>query len=272
MLYYAEQDHLIDSVTVFQAGRAEVKRRVQLQLKKGQNQITIKRLPNFLAEDSLRVQGTGAAIIFDVVCHSPSPKPQYRRRQVDSDNSDEEDEEEIEHYNAVEALKNQRNVVENQISFLDGCGRSVERQTSKMEDLEHFLDLYGSRRDALDKRVAELDSAVKQAEKALWAVKKKKPGRKTKGQRRTKITVTVMSKEEDEAELVLAYVVSNASWTPIYEIRASVSSSPNSPSSIALHYRASLTQATGEDWPEVALTLSTATPYRGASMPTLSAW
>lgn len=29
----AEQDHFIDSVTVFQAGRAEIRRRVELELK-----------------------------------------------------------------------------------------------------------------------------------------------------------------------------------------------------------------------------------------------
>ncbi|CAE6447043.1 unnamed protein product, partial [Rhizoctonia solani] len=90
----AEQDHLIDSVTVFQANRAEVKRRVQLQLQKGQNQISIERLPTHLVEDSLRVQGTGTAIIFDVVHHYPTPQYQhqhrYGRRHVASEPSDEE--------------------------------------------------------------------------------------------------------------------------------------------------------------------------------------
>ncbi|CAE6433400.1 hypothetical protein ACGC1H_001521 [Rhizoctonia solani] len=271
----AEQDHLIDSVTVFQADRAEVKRRVQLLLKKGQNQITIERLPTCLSENSLRVQGTGTAIIFDVVYHPnlPASKPRYGRRQVDTDSSDEDDEEEIKHQNAVEALKKQRTVVENQILLLDEYGHSVvDAQKSSMEDVERFLDVYGSQRDTLDKKVQELSSEVKRVEKALWVVKKNKPGRETKEQRRTKVTVTVMSKEEGKAELMLSYVVWNASWTPIYEIRASVSSSPNSPSTIALHYRASLNQTTGEDWPDVALTLSTAAPYRGASIPTLSTW
>ncbi|KAH7344652.1 hypothetical protein B0J17DRAFT_712306 [Rhizoctonia solani] len=260
----AEQDHLIDSVTIFQAGRAEIKRRIQLQLKKGQNQITVERLASCLTEDSLRVQGTGTAVIYDVVHHSPKPKPRHDRRQVDNDSSDEEENEElIECYNAVEAIKKQRTVVENQISYLDRYGRSIYGKNSNTESLEHFLDVYGSRRDALDTKVQELNMKVDQAEKVLRRVGRRKPGRETKGQRRTKIIITVMLKEESKAELMLAYVVSNASWIPIYDIRASVSSSPNSPSTIALHYRASLTRTTGEDWPEVALTLSTATPYRG---------
>ncbi|EUC65209.1 mucoidy inhibitor A, putative [Rhizoctonia solani AG-3 Rhs1AP] len=269
----AEQDHLIDSVTVFQADRAEVKRRVQLLLKKGQNQINIERLPTCLSEDSLRVQGTGTAIIFDVVYHTPASKSRYNYMQVDNDSSDEEDEEETKHYNAMESLKKQRTVVDNQIVLLDEYGHSVvDVQKSSMEDVERFLDLYGSRRDALDKRVQEINSEIIRVEKVLQAAKKHKSSNKTKGRRQTKVTVTVISQEEGKAELMLSYVVRDASWTPIYEIRASVSSSPNSPSTIAIHYRASLTQATGEDWPEVALTLSTATPYRGTSIPTLSTW
>ncbi|CAE6440889.1 unnamed protein product [Rhizoctonia solani] len=267
----AEQDHLIDTVTVFQAGRAEVRRRVQLQLKKGQNQIAIERLPSCLAEDSLRVQGTGTATIFDVVYHHPKPQLRRKHTQAITHSSDEE-EEETESYNSIEVLKKQRSVVQNQISFLDKYGHSVDSQNSNTESLERFLDMYETRRDALDRRMHELNLEVNRAEKALRVMYNKKPGREIKGQRRTKITVTVMSDEEGKAELMLVYVVSNASWIPNYEIRALVSSLPNSPSTITLHYRASLTQTTGEDWSDVALTLSTATPYRGVNMPTLSTW
>ncbi|CAE6456857.1 unnamed protein product, partial [Rhizoctonia solani] len=266
----SEQDHLIDSVTVFQAGRAEVKRRVQLQLKQGQNQIVIERLPSLLVKDSLRVQGTGTAAIFDVVYHCPNRHSHRNRRHDES--SDEEDEEETECRKTVQALEKQRGTIENQISFLQAYGRSLSSQNSNTESLEQFLDVYAARQDVLNKRIQELDLEIKRAEKALREVQKKQPEHKTKAQRRTKVTVTVMSKEEGNAELTLTYVVWNASWTPIYELRASISSSPNLPSSITLYYQASLTQATGEDWPEAVLTLSTAAPYRGADMPKLTTW
>ncbi|KAG8714907.1 hypothetical protein FRC08_011265 [Ceratobasidium sp. 394] len=73
-----------------------------------------------------------------------------------------------------------------------------------------------------------------------------------------------------EAELLLTYVVSNASWTPLYDVRASIAKSHDESSKVALHYRASITQTTGEDWPDVALTLSTASPQ--LDVPSLSAW
>lgn len=66
--------------------------------------------------------------------------------------------------------------------------------------------------------------------------------------------------------------MSNARWTPLYDIRASIAKSPDMPSKVALHYRASITQTTGENWPDVALTLSTASPQQGSKVPTLRPW
>jgi uncharacterized protein (TIGR02231 family) len=61
-------------------------------------------------------------------------------------------------------------------------------------------------------------------------------------------------------------VVSNASWTPLYDLRATVSPEK---AEISLHYRATVTQSTGEDWKDVALTLSTASPQLGSVVPRL---
>lgn len=72
--------------------------------------------------------------------------------------------------------------------------------------------------------------------------------------------------------LTVFTVVSNASWTPLYDVRASIAKSPEESSTVALHYRASITQTTGENWPDVALTLSTASPQVGSEVPSLSAW
>jgi uncharacterized protein (TIGR02231 family) len=62
-------------------------------------------------------------------------------------------------------------------------------------------------------------------------------------------------------------VVANASWTPLYDLRAVIS--PNK-TDITLQYRATIVQSTGEDWKEVLLTLSTASPQLGSTIPKLS--
>ncbi|KIO30854.1 hypothetical protein M407DRAFT_20176, partial [Tulasnella calospora MUT 4182] len=62
----------VASVCVYQADRAEVHRVLPVELEAGQNEIKIERLPSRVDPDSIRVEGTGSAVIFDVI-HSPPP-------------------------------------------------------------------------------------------------------------------------------------------------------------------------------------------------------
>lgn len=82
---YDANENGVDAVTVFQADRAEassnissshatssntslqVRRRMKVELKDGQNNLEIKNLPTCLQEDSIRVDGIGNTTIFDVI-------------------------------------------------------------------------------------------------------------------------------------------------------------------------------------------------------------
>ncbi|KAG9099450.1 hypothetical protein FS749_001257 [Ceratobasidium sp. UAMH 11750] len=257
----AEQDHQIDSVTVFQAHHAEVKRRVQLELKQGQNHVTVERLPSCVKEDSIRVDGIGAAVIFDVVYHRPGPSP-----------STSNDETVSECRRIVEALRKERDVAREQSNFLNAYGKTLDSKNLNIEDMERFIDMFGPRQVAIAKRIQELDVQVVEADKRHDEARSKVYADAQGAKRGTKITVTVLSETGGQAELMLTYVVSNVSWTPLYDVRASIAKSPGTPSKVTLHYRASVQQNTGENWPEVALALSTASPQLGSAMPTLSTW
>ena len=54
-------------------------------------------------------------------------------------------------------------------------------------------------------------------------------------------------------------MVDNASWSPLYDLRA-ISQKGRPSSNVHLHYRANLCQSTGEDWNDAQLTLSTRAP------------
>ncbi|KAB5587542.1 Protein F37C4,5 [Ceratobasidium theobromae] len=227
----AEQDHLIDSVTVFQAGRAEIKRRVQLKLKQGQNRINIEHLPNCMDRDSIWVQGSGTAVIFDVVYHSP-----YRQPTPDPSTDGEESDEESndEYHCSLQTLRKERNVVKQQSDFLDSYGRTLNSQNFGLDDIERFLDIYATRQSTLEQRTQEIDLQIGRLEKALGKGQAKKPldDYYSLAERRTKITVTVLSKEHGKAELLLTYVVSRVNWTPIYDVRASLGQSPGKSSTV----------------------------------------
>jgi type II secretory pathway component PulJ len=63
------------------------------------------------------------------------------------------------------------------------------------------------------------------------------------------------------------YLVSGANWVPSYVARAA---DGNAARPVAVQYDASIQQMTGEDWTDVTMTLSTATPSMVATAPQLS--
>src|SRR5205085_10117363 len=65
------------------------------------------------------------------------------------------------------------------------------------------------------------------------------------------ILITVSAKARITATLEVSYLVNNASWAPVYDIRASDINSP-----LTLAYKANVTQNTGEEWKDVTLKLS----------------
>ncbi|KAF8751451.1 hypothetical protein RHS01_08408 [Rhizoctonia solani] len=233
----AEQDDLIESVTVFQSNRAEIKRRVRLDLKSGQNHVRIERLPSCVNEDSIRVDGTGTAVIFDVVYHAPS-RDQGSRATITTDLR-----------RSLETLQKERSITQEQSEFLGNYGRTLDSKNMNIEDVQRFLDMFGPRQLAVAKRIQELDAEIGKAQKEL-----------NEAQQKEHEDVRERNAAWRSPRLLFDPVVSNASWKPLYDIRASIAKSPEDTSAIALHYRASITQTTGENWPDVALSLSTASP------------
>lgn len=64
-------------------------------------------------------------------------------------------------------------------------------------------------------------------------------------------------------------MVTNATWIPLYDVRARLSTNNKEQSTVRIQYRGSISQSTGEDWNDVALELSTASPLVGSAIPIL---
>jgi uncharacterized protein (TIGR02231 family) len=74
--------------------------------------------------------------------------------------------------------------------------------------------------------------------------------------------VFIDNKGRGPVELRLSYEVRGVGWSPSYNLRASTTSA-----TVRLSYNATIQQASGEDWSQVALTLSTASPRLRAKSP-----
>lgn len=78
--------------------------------------------------------------------------------------------------------------------------------------------------------------------------------------------VVFVNIQKPGALLRVRYLVNSANWLPSYTVRADAERQ-----SVVVEYYAAIEQMSGEDWSDVAMTLSTATPSLTAKAPQLSA-
>ncbi|KAG8990321.1 hypothetical protein FRB90_001809 [Tulasnella sp. 427] len=272
----------VASVCVYQADRAEVHRILPVELEEGQNEIKIERLPSGVDPDSIRVEGTGNAVIFDVI-HSPPPPVVLT--------TDKTKNPALHALNQREAdLDAEKDILNQQETILKDYSSTLKSGVANAAKLAEFLKLYQEKKQQIFDELQTVDAKLREVHDEQDKVKKEFWADATGQKRQTSVTVVVLAQQKGKVELSVRYsgssfieqkinlliyffdmlVVNGASWTPMYDLRAKVSHAPGEASSISLQYKASITQNTGEDWTDVALTLSTAAPQLGATIPTLT--
>lgn len=137
---------------------------------------------------------------------------------------------------------------EAQMAVFDSLRKRAEETNSAL------LDLAVQRRD-LERRLEKLRNDLNQMQG---------------GGRRQRYTAVVEVEVTQEGELTveLTYVVSKAGWKPLYDVRLL----EEDDQVLEVNYLAQVTQRTGEDWDDVALTLSTARPALAETLPELDPW
>ncbi|KAG8874405.1 hypothetical protein FRB97_005913, partial [Tulasnella sp. 331] len=292
----------VHSVSVFQSDRAEIRRIIPVELKNGQNEVCIERLPSCLHKDSIRVDGLGNAVIFDVI---HTARNHAGRTVTDNNNLAESDSVAIKALNETQkhlvALQTEREIVKYQMDMLAGYAKTITTGQVDHSKLASFLELYDRRKKKLDEDLQNVEENIQSAQNLE---KKQREGLRlddASKKRTVKVTVIVLADGDGPAELSLSYgkqlfnyfAVGKFSET-FFSICRSFGSlmvpfirpsrenwcygsggdgklkRPNN--SLSIHYRASITQSTGEDWTDVALDLSTASPHLGANIPSLTTY
>ncbi|KAF0124660.1 MAG: hypothetical protein FD152_2952, partial [Xanthobacteraceae bacterium] len=122
---------------------------------------------------------------------------------------------------------------------------------------------------ALEETLAA-DRAIREAEQRQRGLDREiaeaEAGVRAQPPRRLEARVTVEAQAAFKGELTLSYAVRGARWTPVYDARLSTAGAKPV---LELVRRAEIRQQTGEDWSDIALTVSTARVARGGSVPVL---
>ncbi len=269
LLNAAPVNSAISAVTVY-TDRAVVTRSASVELPGGTTELVFANLPQALNERSLQVSGRGTAqaLILDVTA---------KQTYVDfTPNA------------RVKELEDQLKALAKQLRGIDDRGNLLNTQQAMLDRMEaalfapptkdvprpdlnqftsslNYLTEQKSRlvteRAALDDQREELQNRINTAQNQLNEL------RGTGGRAFKTVTVRVSAPQAGSLEVALSYTVPGASWAPSYDARVL-----SSERTVALGYFGIVRQSTGEDWKDVALTLSTARPGLGGAAPVLTVW
>ncbi|MBE9033913.1 mucoidy inhibitor MuiA family protein [aff. Roholtiella sp. LEGE 12411] len=261
----------IVAVTVY-ADKALVTRRSVVSLTGLERELVITPLPVTLETDSVRVSGNGTVGVRLLGVSSDriyTTEPVAERvaqltRQI------QQLEVEKRHLQAqVDALVLQSNFIEGlREKTEETFSQSLARKNLSLSETLDFLNFLGSQYSEYAIASGECKTQQQELDKQLQALRSSLQKIQTPHPKESlNLVVAVEVASEGEFELELSYLVNHASWTPLYDLRFSTSSDI-----VHLSYLAEVTQSSGEDWIDVALTLSTAKPGLGTLPPKLEPW
>lgn len=256
------------AVTVY-SDRALVTRRATLDIAAGESTLVFADLPAATDAASLQVSGKGAFTLRDVRIVT-----RQRARDVSAELKALEDERRG--YEDRLTVENDRiREAEAERLFLAEMAKRLTSSAGSSETLPldpaawaKMLDFHRTRNEAVNaslrasrKASQDLQSEIERINREIRAL--------GPGSRLSVVEAEVMLEAQSatKASLDVSYLVSGPSWHPDYVIRAD-----SEAAHLAVHYRAMVRQNTGESWQDAALSLSTARPQAGGSLPTLSPW
>jgi uncharacterized protein (TIGR02231 family) len=121
--------------------------------------------------------------------------------------------------------------------------------------------------------VASADTAIRDAQRKQrdldHQLAQLQRDRNLKPPGKLEVRIDLASAAATKATLRVTYSVKNAHWTPLYDARLDTGAKDRKPT-LELVRRAEITQATGEDWSNVTLGVSTVRVARGGDAPDLS--
>ena len=134
-----------------------------------------------------------------------------------------------------------------------------------VERLQQMADFFRTRLTDIGSRIIKTDQALLKNSLSVGKIRQQLAEINNRGNRPLgQILVTVQAKTALTLDMELDYLVQQAGWNPVYDLRAKDTKSP-----VMLSYKANVQQRTGIDWKEVMLTLSTGNPAQGGTKPEL---
>jgi uncharacterized protein (TIGR02231 family) len=256
-------DSKITDVTVF-LNKAQVTRQVNTRLEAGKTNLIVTGLTSQLDPESIQVTGKGSFVILGI-----SHQQNF-----------------LTEFNVPKSLKNLKDsakVLQKQLALEQSQNEILNKeeqmllsnqkiggtnQNLTVAELKAMADFYRSRLGDIVTSRMKQDEKIKKINERITRLNTQINEQNELYRRNTsEIVVSVSAESATAADLQVRYVVANAGWSAIYDLRAIDTKKP-----VQLSYKANVFQRTGEEWKNVKLKLSTANPSQSGLKPELYSW
>ncbi len=265
----AAQPGQVQAVTVYR-GQALVTRRVQLPDAPGLHELVVAELPAHVVPDSLYAQSDDAevrSVRFRTrpINQALTDDVRARVEQLDEQLQDTQDQH--------AALTHAITLTDQQLGYLQSLTGFTDRTVAteltegvlNAETLASLTSFIFDEQQRLTELKHELSLEARAAQARITELQDERQRLTGSRTRHTQEAVVFVQVNQTNGDLHLNYLVNHATWSPSYNLRAQTGSG-----SVSVEYQASVHQASGEDWTDIQLTLSTATPSMVATAPTLA--
>ncbi len=256
------------SVTVF-PDRARVTRSGHATLALGLQRLEIGNLPLALIPDSVRASGRGAArakllgVTTRLEHFVETPAEAARELETLIQSTEDADADLIAR---AAVQEKERAALEGLAAQSEMFARGLALRNRTPEEQGAIFTFLHDRMNAIQTELLRIARERRELAKTLDRLRRElRQLQSARPKQRYVATVELDVNAAGEFDLDLTYVVNNAGWQPLYDLRLSGSS-------LEVTYLAQVAQNTGEDWPNVEITLSTAEPALSLEVPELDPW
>ncbi len=258
----------VSAVTVYQ-GQALVTRELELANAQGLLEVVVTNLPESVLPGSLFAEPSDRLEIRSVRYRARPIEEDVRKEVRELDEQMQAVQDKLASVNQEQELLVQRKEYLAQLEkFAAGTSRQeLKSGVLNAETLKTLTQFLFAERDKMGKRELELavEKRAHTQEHELLARKRETVAASSARSVREAV-VFINAPQAGPAKVRLSYLVGNATWSPSYNLRAT-----DARDQITVEYNASIQQMSGEDWNDVEMVLSTATPSLVATAPRLEA-
>ena len=266
-LHAAVTEGRVTEVTLYR-GQAQVTRIVPVEGAAGRVEVVVGNLPEQIVPNSLFAEGGDAVEIRAVRFRTRAVGEEPREEVRALDKQILETQQQLDLAQKRQALLVKRTEY---LAKLEGfvaptAQSDLTKGVLDAEALERLTSFTFAQHDTIATEEVQLANQIRELGEQIELVNRQK-AEITAGASQTirEAVVFLQKNAEAPAEIRLNYLVANCGWSPSYTMRAS-----DDRKQVRVEYNALIQQLTGEDWNDVDLTLSTASPALSASGPGLA--